>query len=146
MALNIFNRNVASAQHEVFVGDAFATLTSLARAKKTFDLVVLDPPSFAQRQADVENALHAYERLTTLGLDVLNPGGVLVQASCSSRVSAEMFFDTVHAAARRNGQYLQEIGRTDHALDHPVTFPEGAYLKCLFATVMQYRQRDADVR
>lgn len=133
MALNSVNRNVATARHEIAVGDAFATLTSMARANKQFDLVILDPPSFAQRQADVENAVHAYERLTTLGLGVLRPGGVLVQASCSSRVSADLFFETVNAAAWRAGRRLNEIGRTGHALDHPVTFPEGFYLKCVFA-------------
>lgn len=133
MALNRRDHNVAQVQHDVVVGDAFATLSSMAHAQKQFDLVILDPPSFAQRQADIENALHAYTRLTKLGLGVLRPGGVLVQASCSSRVSADLFFDTIHEAARLEERPLQEIGRTGHALDHPVTFPEGAYLKCLFA-------------
>jgi 23S rRNA (cytosine1962-C5)-methyltransferase len=64
----------------------------------------------------------------------LSPGGTLVQASCSSRVDAETFFDMVHGAARRAGRPLRELERTGHPLDHPVTFDEGAYLKCLFAT------------
>jgi 23S rRNA (cytosine1962-C5)-methyltransferase len=134
MALNQQQRNVAATRHEIVVDDAFAALTNMGRANKLFDLVVLDPPSFAQRQADIENALQSYARLTALGLGVLRPGGVLVQASCSSRISADLFYDTVNAAARQAHRHLHEIGRTGHPLDHPVTFPEGAYLKCLFAT------------
>jgi 23S rRNA (cytosine1962-C5)-methyltransferase len=71
--------------------------------------------------------------LTRLGLAVLNPGGVLVQASCSSQVSSQDFFEAIHQEARESGRPLQEIERSGHALDHPVNFPEGAYLKCLFA-------------
>ena len=68
------------------------------------------------------------------GIELLKPGGTLVMASCSSRVSAERFFATVNRAAQQAGRPLHEIDRTGHAIDHPVRFPEGAYLKCLFAT------------
>jgi 23S rRNA (cytosine1962-C5)-methyltransferase len=88
---------------------------------------------FAQNQSQVEPALAAYRRLTHLGLDVLKRGGILVQASCSSRVSSVEFFDAIHRSARESGRPLQEIERTGHALDHPITYKEGAYLKCLFA-------------
>ena len=60
--------------------------------------------------------------------------GTLVMASCSSRVSAERFFATVNQAAQQAGRPLHEIDCTGHASHHPVCFPEGAYLKCLFAT------------
>jgi 23S rRNA (cytosine1962-C5)-methyltransferase len=75
----------------------------------------------------------AYQRLTRLGLRVLRPGGLLVQASCSARVGAERFHGAILAAARGEGRPLEEVERTGHPLDHPVGFPEGAYLKCLFA-------------
>jgi 23S rRNA (cytosine1962-C5)-methyltransferase len=54
-------------------------------------------------------------------------------ASCSSRVPAEAFFEMVGETALREKRPLSEIAHTHHALDHPITFPEGAYLKCLFA-------------
>jgi 23S rRNA (cytosine1962-C5)-methyltransferase len=75
----------------------------------------------------------AYSRLVRLGLDVLNRNGTLVMASCSSRVAADDFFELVHGTALRVGRPLRELERTTHPLDHPVRFPEGAYLKCLFA-------------
>jgi 23S rRNA (cytosine1962-C5)-methyltransferase len=72
--------------------------------------------------------------LTHLGLCVLRKGGTLVQASCSSRVDNDSFFESIHQSAKEAGRKLKEIERTGHALDHPIGFKEGAYLKCLFAT------------
>lgn len=131
--LNGQNTAVAHAQHETIIGDAFAVLDRLAAHKRRFDMVIIDPPSFAQRQAQVARAQAAYRRLVVQGLQVLAPGGTLVMASCSSRVAAADFFELVHASARQAGRPLREIERTQHALDHPITFAEGAYLKCLFA-------------
>jgi len=82
----------------------------------------------------VAGALQSYGRLTELALGVLAPGGTLGMASCSSRVSAPDFFATVNRAAAQAGRPLHEIDRTGHAIDHLIRFPEGAYLKCLFAT------------
>lgn len=133
-ALNGAVPNVAGADHEVLAGDAFQTLQRLAASGRQFDMVVVDPPAFAHRQAEVPRALAAYRRLVDGALAVLRPGGTLVMASCTARVAAGQFFETVHEAAREAGRPLAEIERTGHPLDHPVTFPEGAYLKCLFAT------------
>jgi len=120
------------------VGDAFEVLDQLGRRAERdadrYDVVVLDPPSFAMSQANVERALRAYAKLTRLGVALLRPGGVLVQASCSSRVTADDFYATVFDAARRADRPLREIRRTGHAVDHPIGFPQGAYLKALFAT------------
>ena len=124
---------VARAQHETVVEDAFEALARMGEAGRGFEVVIIDPPAFARRSAQVQGALSAYGSLTELGLGVLSPGGTLIQASCSSPLDAETFFDTVHGAARRVGRPLQELERTGHPVDHPVTFAEGAYLKCLFA-------------
>jgi 23S rRNA (cytosine1962-C5)-methyltransferase len=126
---------IKACQHETVVADAFAYLQLAASNQQKFDLVILDPPMFAQNQSQIDRALATYQKLTRLGLGVLNPGGVLVQASCSSRVSATDFFDAIHAAVQRMGRKIHEIECTGHALDHPVKFPEGAYLKCLFARI-----------
>ena len=132
-ALNRQNGAVALARHETLRADAFRALSDLALEERRFDMVIVDPPSFARRQADVPAALAAYARLAGLALRVLRPGGMLVFASCSARVAADDFFACVEHEARRVGRPLREIERTGHAADHPVGFPEGAYLKCLFA-------------
>lgn len=131
-ALNEDNAQVAAAHHVTLAADAFAALAAM-RTERPFDLVVLDPPAFAQKQSDIARALAAYARLTALGLGVLARGGTLVAASCSSRVPADDFFATVQRTAREAGRVLCAVERTGHAVDHPIGFPEGAYLKCLFA-------------
>ncbi|MBS1248943.1 MAG: Ribosomal RNA large subunit methyltransferase I [Chloroflexi bacterium] len=133
LALNQTIPTVAAATYESVQGDAFEALEAMGENNQRFDIVIVDPPSFAKKKTQIKGALSAYAQLTRLALDVLVPDGTLVQASCSSRVDAETFFDTVNQAAARDGRPLREIKRTGHALDHPITFKESAYLKCLFA-------------
>ncbi len=133
--LNQDQPNVATARHEVLLGDAFELLSQLKAERQQFDMLILDPPAFAKRQSEVERALGAYGRLLRQGLGVLRPGGIVVAASCSSRVSADEFFALMNKVAVGEKRPLREIERTGHAIDHPIGFPEGAYLKCLFAEV-----------
>lgn len=116
-------------------GDAFQVLADLAKKGEQFDIVILDPPTFASNQAAVPRALAAYARLTRLGLAVTKRGGTLVQASCSSRVTTDDFVDTVMAAAASAGADVIETRRTGHAVDHPIGFEFGGYLKAVFLTV-----------
>ena len=132
---NADNPSVRAAVQVGHHGDAFEVMRGLANRGEQFDLVIIDPPSFAQRQASVDGAVAAYERLTRLGVDLTEPGGTFIQASCSSRVDAETFFDVVHTTAASTGRSLREFDRTGHDLDHPIGFPQGAYLKALYATV-----------
>ena len=107
-------------------------MARLAREDQTYDMVIVDPPSFAQRQADVAAGERAYQRLTTSALRLLAPGGVLVQASCSSRIPADRFFDLVERAAHDEGRRIRLQSKSGHDLDHPIGFPQGAYLKAGF--------------
>jgi 23S rRNA (cytosine1962-C5)-methyltransferase len=126
---------VAAARHRTVVGDAFEVLAQMGTRGERFDLVILDPPSFAKARAEVERALASYSRAIRLGLGVLAQGGMFVAASCSSRVSADDFRQVVEQAVRQSGRTLRVREQTGHPLDHPVGFPEGAYLKCIFADV-----------
>lgn len=116
-------------------GDAFGVLAELAAKGEQFDLVVVDPPNFASNQAAVPRALAAYARLTRLALAVTSRGGTLVMCSCSSRVGADEFVETVHAAAASLGVDVVELRRTGHAVDHPIGFEHGAYLKAVYLRV-----------
>jgi 23S rRNA (cytosine1962-C5)-methyltransferase len=127
--------NVAGAAHTALRGDAFDVLRDLGRTQQRFDVVILDPPSFAKSQAEVDGALRSYQKLTRLGLEVLESGGLLVAASCSSRVSADQFVEAIGGAARNAGRPLGTIEQTGHAMDHPILIPEAAYLKCIFTEV-----------
>ncbi len=119
-------------QHQT--GDAFEVMSRLAEQGQRFDAVVVDPPSFASRADQVDRALAAYQRLTALALPLLEPGGLLVQASCSARIGASQFAEAVVAAAQRAHRPLRQLEATGQPVDHPIGFDEGAYLKAVFAT------------
>jgi len=126
--LNGAHRNVSRCRHEGVVGDAFEVMQSMAREKRRFGLVIVDPPSFAKSATEHDRALHSYARLASLADSLLKPGGTLVFASCSSRVSADDFFPVILSHS-----HVRELARTGHAADHPARFPESSYLKCLYA-------------
>jgi len=128
--------NVRHCEHDVMIGDAYEVMDRLIQRRKHYDIVVVDPPAFAQRKTNVDRALHAYGQLTQRAVQLTRPDGLLVQASCSSRVTEEQFYATLRASAQRIGFDLVELRRTGHAPDHPVTFAQGGYLKALFARVM----------
>ena len=129
-ALNAADKTIAACRHECAQADTFDWLAASTRAD--FDLVILDPPSLAKRESERAGAIQAYRRLAMLGIPRLRPGGILVAASCSAHVSAQEFFEAVLDALRSSRRPFVELARTAHAPDHPATFPEAQYLKCVF--------------
>ncbi len=133
MELNTSSPGVRACRSEATVGDAIEVMTALAGAGRRFDIVIVDPPSFASSRGQVPRALRAYAKLTEVALRLLETGGLLVQASCSARVGAGEFARTVRSAARGSGFALSEVVLTGHGIDHPIGFPQGRYLKAVFA-------------
>lgn len=120
---------IGAARLEVRAGSALEVMKGLGRRR--FGLVVVDPPSLAKRAAEVPGALAHYEALAQAAIPLCEDGAVLLLASCSSRVSSADFEAAATRALRRSGRRWQIVERSGHALDHPVSFPEGAYLKAL---------------
>ena len=122
-----------AADHAFAVEDAFELLARYKREGRRFDLVVCDPPAFAKSQRAVDAAVAGYASLNRAALAVVAPGGLLVTASCSARVSVEQFTDAVKEAAFKARVDLQLVAETRQPADHPVSlqFREGRYLKCL---------------
>ena len=123
--------------HEFITRDVFELLESYAAGGRRFDVVVLDPPSFARARKHVEVAVRAYTRLNRLAMQCLAPGGYLVSASCTSQVSPEMFRALLAAAAAKDGKRLTLTHEAGQPVDHPVAahFPEGRYLKFVIGQV-----------
>jgi len=128
--------NTYSGTHKVIVGDAFDELNKLARVNTKFDIVVIDPPSFAKSAAEVDKAIAGYKKITQLGLQLVKRKGILILASCSSRVTSDMFFDLVEETLHRNNANFTILEKTLHDIDHPIGFKEGAYLKCMYVRVL----------
>lgn len=131
-ALNQSLPAVAACRHETVQADTFAWLE---KAAAQFDLMVLDPPSLAKREAERDNAIRAYERLNALGIQRLARDGILVAGSCSAHVSAVEFFDAVRRAAIKSGRKFSELHTLQHPPDHPAGFKEAAYLKVIYLSV-----------
>ncbi|HLX72150.1 MAG TPA: class I SAM-dependent methyltransferase [Verrucomicrobiae bacterium] len=121
---------IARCRHELVQADAFDWLD--ADKSRQFDLIVLDPPSFAKRESERAGAIRAYERLAALGIQHLTPGGTLIACSCSAHVTAQEFFEAVRRSAARARKSFREIQTTRHAPDHPATFKEADYLKAIY--------------
>jgi 23S rRNA (cytosine1962-C5)-methyltransferase len=128
--LNERDDAVARCRHETIQADAFAWLEQ--NTARQFDVVILDPPSLAKREAERAGAIRAYEKLVSNGLRAVRKGGTLVSASCSGHVSTEEFFGAVRRAVQRAGRTFAIIREAQHAPDHPATFAEAQYLKALF--------------
>jgi 23S rRNA (cytosine1962-C5)-methyltransferase len=133
--LNAERPAIARCRHETIKADVFDWLRSAPT--RQFDVIVLDPPSLAKKESERAEAIGAYARLITAALPHLNKDGVLVSSSCSAHVSPVEFFHLTLEAARKSGRRFVELKTTRHAPDHPVTFAEAEYLKCIYLRFME---------
>jgi 23S rRNA (cytosine1962-C5)-methyltransferase len=111
--------------------NCFDALKALARDEERFDLIVLDPPPFARRKADIGGALAAYREINSRAIRCLNPGGLLFTCCCSHGISQDRFSGVVAAAAGRARRKLLLLEQQLQPKDHPILFnePESLYLK-----------------
>ena len=112
-------------------GDAFQVLRGLRDEGRRFDLVILDPPKFAYNKSQVIAATRGYKDINMLGMQLLEPGGILCTFSCSGLISEDLFQKVLFGASVDVGRDVRILERLAQGTDHPVllTFPEAAYLK-----------------
>lgn len=129
LALN--EKMVAGRPTELVEDDAVRYLERAPAAG--FELIVCDPPKFARARKDVEGAIKAHRRLTTLALAACAEGGVLIAASCSQLVGEEELERVIAAAAHDARRTVRVLERRGAGPDHPVVpgFSEGRYLSVL---------------
>ena len=129
------NKVVGVCQFEATnVFDWFKANTKVApheRVIPRYDLIILDPPSFTRNRSSVPDALRGYKELHLRALKLLRPGGVLATFCCSHHVDAELFQDTVLAAAFDQRRVLRRVATYAQSPDHPIlpSIPETEYLK-----------------
>jgi 23S rRNA (cytosine1962-C5)-methyltransferase len=131
-ALNRHDPSISRCRHESVKADAFDWLNSPEATPRSFDLVILDPPSLAKRESERPQAIRAYGRLAHSAIELLRPKGILVACSCSAHVSTPEFLESVRTAATRSARPFTELQTTGHTADHPATFPEANYLKAIY--------------
>lgn len=118
---------------EFIQGDVFQLLRKFRDSRRSFDLIILDPPKFAPTYHQVEQATRGYKDINLLAFKLLNPGGTLFTFSCSGGINPDLFQKIVAGAALDAGVTASMVGPMSQCGDHPVglNFPEGAYLKGL---------------
>lgn len=121
---NFFNSN-----HKLVTADMYDYLAQCK--EKSFDIVVLDPPSMAKNKRDVEKAIRAYKKLNMAGVKMVKAGGFLYTASCTSQVTRKEFLDAVREGIAAAGRRAIIVRENFHTYDHPTSLahPEGPYLK-----------------
>lgn len=117
--------------------DVFEQLRKFRDMGRQFDVVVLDPPKFAETPKQLEKAARGYKDINLLGAKLTRPGGFLLTFSCSGAMTPELFAKIVGDAARDAGRTARIVKVLGQAPDHPVTldFPEGRYLTGLLLSL-----------
>ncbi|NLC70529.1 MAG: methyltransferase domain-containing protein [Desulfuromonadaceae bacterium] len=119
-------------------GDVFALLRRFRDEGRRFNLIILDPPKFADSRHQLPGACRGYKDINLLAFKLLKPGGTLFTFSCSGMMEPDLFQKIVADAALDAGRRAAVIKRLFQGEDHPVAlnFPEGAYLKGLICRVL----------
>jgi 23S rRNA (cytosine1962-C5)-methyltransferase len=119
-------------------GDAFDVLEGMARERRRFDVVIVDPPAFIKRRKDHGKGLAAYHKLNQLALQLIDRDGLLVSCSCSSHLAEGELIEAVQRGARHVDRFVQLVAAGGQAPDHPVhpAIPETRYLKALLFRVV----------
>lgn len=103
----------------------------LRQHEETYDLIILDPPSFTRNKKTVKDAMRGYKEIHLRALRMLNPSGILATFCCSHHATRELFLESVQSAAVDGKRTLRLLDSHTQRLDHPIiaTLPETEYLK-----------------
>ena len=116
---------------EFVAANAFDFLREQVKEKRTWDIVILDPPAFAKNRQSLEGAIRGYKEINLQGMKLVRAGGILVTASCSYHLSAIRFLNMLEEAATDAHKVLRLIEFRRAGIDHPVLLgsEETDYLK-----------------
>ncbi|KAI8473438.1 MAG: S-adenosyl-L-methionine-dependent methyltransferase [Monoraphidium minutum] len=117
--------------HAAVAADCFQFLEDAAAAREAWDVVIVDPPSFAPSKQSVPKATGSYERLFAKAAQVTAPGGILALSSCSSHIDFPLFHQICEGAVGRARRCASVLGVYGQPEDHPfpAACPELRYLK-----------------
>ncbi len=131
--------HLSSEKHDAVCVDAFEFVADAYKEKKSWDIVITDPPSFAPNHKSVETAQEAYTKIFADSLRLVKDGGFFAASSCSGHIHFENFLEIVQEAltkSRRRGKVILIKGQPE---DHPFPFAlqEMRYLKFVYLQVFQ---------
>ena len=111
--------------------DAFEHLRALRAAGEKFGCVILDPPAFCKSAAEVPGAYRGYKDVNLTAMKLVEPGGFLVNCSCSHYMTMPLFEKMLRESARDCGRRAKVLEVRVQAPDHPALLAaeETSYLK-----------------
>ncbi len=121
-----------SKKRAVFLNaDVFKLLREYRDQGTQFDVVIMDPPKFADNKNQLPSACRGYKDINMLAMQILKPGGTLLTYSCSGLMDQNLFQKVIADAAVDANRQVKFVERFEQAADHPTdtAYPEGFYLK-----------------
>lgn len=103
----------------------------LKHCEETYDLIILDPPSFTRNKKTLNDAMRGYKEIHLRGIKLLNKNGIVSTYCCSHHATRELFLENIVSASVDAKRTLRLIASHGQRLDHPVipAIPETEYLK-----------------
>ncbi len=134
-ALQLARRNMAingfdTTKHQTYCEDVFQFLNT---HPLDYEIVILDPPAFAKKKEDIQQALKGYRRLNRKALEKMPKKSLLLTCSCSYHIDSEAFEMVIRQAALEAKRSVKVLGHHRLGYDHPINLfhPESSYLKSL---------------
>jgi len=130
---------ITAEDHEFVAGDCFAELDRLRKAKRCFDIVLMDPPSFSTTRKSRFTTSGGTAELVQKILGLITTGGLLVTSSNLQKMTLEAYLKELRKGSLAAGRQLQVIKVAGQAEDFPFVtgFPEGHYLKYVVSVVQE---------
>ncbi len=124
------NAVISGAKVNFIAANCFDFLKHQESSGATYDLIILDPPSFTKTKASVKDAMRGYKEIHLRALKMLQPGGIMATFSCSHHVSTGEFHESISDAAVDARKTLRRVAIYGQRPDHPIlaTIPETEYL------------------
>ena len=132
---NLRENALFSAAHEMIADDAVVWLKHAAKRGERFDLIVLDPPSYATTKTSRFSAAEDYADLAARALGVLAPGGSMIACTNHRGISLRKFRKQIHEAGRIAGSEITQLKDLQCPPDFPAPMGSEPHLKSLFVTV-----------
>lgn len=136
---NLEANGLSGPHHEVVVADAIVWMQRAQKRGERFDLIVLDPPSFATTRTSRFSAESDYRAVATLALRLLAPGGRLLACTNSRKISRLKFRRNLHEAVRDAGHVAVQVKDLPDPSDFPAPFGKESHLKSALVTVARDR-------
>ena len=133
---NFAANSLDPSEHDFIYGDVFEWLRRLAKKKRRFDAILLDPPTFSRsKEHGVFQAEKDYRKLVLAAVPLLRSGGVLFASTNAAHWAPDEFIGALHAALSSLDRKIVQRHYVPQPPDFPISRAEPAYLKTIWMRI-----------